>query len=131
VGGLGECCNDGVLSSAQWWAWCLLIDDDALGSSHQAPTPPTVQLLTYSALAPADHCLPPTPPPPPPYPAAASKAILALEGVVDHGLFLDMVDVCIIAGTTGVEVGAPGCTRLPVCLPACLPACRLLFLPVL
>ncbi|KAF8067196.1 RPI3 [Scenedesmus sp. PABB004] len=35
---------------------------------------------------------------------AASKAILALEGVVDHGLFLDMVDVCIIAGTTGVEV---------------------------
>ena len=35
---------------------------------------------------------------------AASKAILALEGVVDHGLFLDMVDVCIIAGKTGVEV---------------------------
>jgi len=35
---------------------------------------------------------------------AASKAILDLEGVVDHGLFLDMVDVCIIAGTTGVEV---------------------------
>lgn len=35
---------------------------------------------------------------------AASKAILALEGVVDHGLFLDMVDVCIIAGQTGVEV---------------------------
>lgn len=35
---------------------------------------------------------------------AASKAILALEGVVDHGLFLDMVDVCIIAGTNGVEV---------------------------
>uniref|UniRef100_A0A383VTM0 ribose-5-phosphate isomerase n=1 Tax=Tetradesmus obliquus TaxID=3088 RepID=A0A383VTM0_TETOB len=36
--------------------------------------------------------------------AAASKAILALEGVVDHGLFLDMVDVCIIAGKDGVEV---------------------------
>lgn len=35
---------------------------------------------------------------------AASKAILALEGVVDHGLFLDMVDVCIIAGQEGVEV---------------------------
>ena len=35
---------------------------------------------------------------------AASKAILALEGVVDHGLFLDMVDVCIIAGSNGVEV---------------------------
>ena len=35
---------------------------------------------------------------------AASKAILGLEGVVDHGLFLDMVDVCIIAGATGVEV---------------------------
>ena len=30
--------------------------------------------------------------------AAASKAILDLEGVVDHGLFLGMVDVCIIAG---------------------------------
>jgi ribose 5-phosphate isomerase A len=24
--------------------------------------------------------------------------------VVDHGLFLDMVDVCIIAGSNGVEV---------------------------
>jgi ribose 5-phosphate isomerase A len=36
--------------------------------------------------------------------AAASAAILALEGVVDHGLFLGMVDVCIIAGSTGVEV---------------------------
>ncbi len=35
---------------------------------------------------------------------AASKAILALEGVVEHGLFLDMVDVCIIAGATGVTV---------------------------
>jgi ribose 5-phosphate isomerase len=35
---------------------------------------------------------------------AAAKAILALEGVVDHGLFMDMVDVCIIAGSNGVEV---------------------------
>lgn len=35
---------------------------------------------------------------------AASAAILGLEGVVDHGLFLDMVDVCIIAGSSGVEV---------------------------
>ncbi|KAK9820392.1 hypothetical protein WJX72_009888 [[Myrmecia] bisecta] len=35
---------------------------------------------------------------------AASKAILALVGVVDHGLFLDMVDVVIIAGSTGIEV---------------------------
>ena len=35
---------------------------------------------------------------------AASDAILALEGVVDHGLFLDMVDVCIIAGANGVEL---------------------------
>ena len=35
---------------------------------------------------------------------AASKAILAIEGVVDHGLFLDMVDVCIIAGKEGVTV---------------------------
>lgn len=35
---------------------------------------------------------------------AASRAILDLEGVVDHGLFLDMVDVCIIAGSNGVEV---------------------------
>nr|CBX25073.1 ribose-5-phosphate isomerase [Polytomella sp. Pringsheim 198.80] len=35
---------------------------------------------------------------------AASEAILALEGVVDHGLFLDMVGVCIIAGKEGVEV---------------------------
>lgn len=35
---------------------------------------------------------------------AASKAILALDGVVDHGLFMDMVDVCIIAGKTGVEI---------------------------
>eukprot|EP01023_Acetabularia_acetabulum_P020123 TRINITY_DN20370_c0_g1_i3.p2 TRINITY_DN20370_c0_g1~~TRINITY_DN20370_c0_g1_i3.p2 ORF type:complete len:278 (-),score=68.00 TRINITY_DN20370_c0_g1_i3:112-945(-) len=35
---------------------------------------------------------------------AADKAIIGLEGVVDHGLFLDMVDVCIVAGSTGVEV---------------------------
>jgi ribose 5-phosphate isomerase A len=35
---------------------------------------------------------------------AAAKAIMSLEGVVDHGLFLDMVDVCIIAGSNGVEV---------------------------
>mmetsp|Transcript_14212 Transcript_14212/g.35963 ORF Transcript_14212/g.35963 Transcript_14212/m.35963 type:complete len:319 (-) Transcript_14212:773-1729(-) len=35
---------------------------------------------------------------------AAAKAISALEGVVDHGLFLDMVTTCIIAGTDGVEV---------------------------
>lgn len=35
---------------------------------------------------------------------AASKAILALEGVVDHGLFLDMVDVCIVAKADGIEV---------------------------
>lgn len=35
---------------------------------------------------------------------AAAKAISALEGVVDHGLFMDMVNVCIIAGKNGVEV---------------------------
>ncbi|KAL6781325.1 RPI1 [Auxenochlorella protothecoides x Auxenochlorella symbiontica] len=37
-------------------------------------------------------------------PHAAAKAIAAVEGVVEHGLFLDMVDVCIIAGANGVEV---------------------------
>lgn len=37
---------------------------------------------------------------------AAAKAISSLEGVVDHGLFMDMVDVCIIAGKNGVEVKA-------------------------
>lgn len=37
-------------------------------------------------------------------PYAAAEAISKLEGVVDHGLFLDMVDVCIIAGSNGVEV---------------------------
>lgn len=35
---------------------------------------------------------------------AASKAILDLVGVVDHGLFLDMVDVCIIAAPDGVKL---------------------------
>uniref|UniRef100_A0A061R317 ribose-5-phosphate isomerase n=1 Tax=Tetraselmis sp. GSL018 TaxID=582737 RepID=A0A061R317_9CHLO len=33
---------------------------------------------------------------------AAAAAIIGLEGVVDHGLFLDMVDVCIIASSEGV-----------------------------
>lgn len=36
--------------------------------------------------------------------AAAAKQIIDLDGVVDHGLFLDMVDVCITAAKTGVEV---------------------------
>jgi len=35
---------------------------------------------------------------------AAAKAIEALEGVVDHGLFLDMVTTCIIAKPDGIEV---------------------------
>lgn len=35
---------------------------------------------------------------------AASKAILDLVGVVDHGLFLDMVDVCIVAAADGVKL---------------------------
>lgn len=35
---------------------------------------------------------------------AAAKAILEMDGVVEHGLFMDMVDVCIIAGANGVEV---------------------------
>lgn len=35
---------------------------------------------------------------------AAAKAISSLEGVVDHGLFMDMVDVCIIAKKDGVVV---------------------------
>lgn len=35
---------------------------------------------------------------------AAAAAINALEGVVEHGLFMNMVDVCIIAGKNGVEV---------------------------
>ena len=35
---------------------------------------------------------------------AAAKAISALEGVVDHGLFLDMATVVIVAGSDGIEV---------------------------
>ena len=35
---------------------------------------------------------------------AARKEISALEGVVEHGLFLDMATAVIIAGTTGVDV---------------------------
>lgn len=35
---------------------------------------------------------------------AAADAIIAIEGVVEHGLFMDMVDVCIIAGKEGIEV---------------------------
>lgn len=35
---------------------------------------------------------------------AAAKAILALEGVVEHGLFLDMASAVIIAGAEGVSV---------------------------
>lgn len=35
---------------------------------------------------------------------AAAKALQDLGGVVDHGLFLDMVSVCIIAGKEGIEV---------------------------
>lgn len=35
---------------------------------------------------------------------AAGKAISALEGVVDHGLFLGMASEVIIAGKTGVSV---------------------------
>ncbi|KAK2080443.1 putative ribose-5-phosphate isomerase 3, chloroplastic [Prototheca wickerhamii] len=36
----------------------------------------------------------------------AAEAISAITGVVEHGFFLDMVDVCIIAGSDGVEVRA-------------------------
>jgi ribose 5-phosphate isomerase A len=36
-------------------------------------------------------------------PHAAASAMAKLVGVVDHGLFLDMVDVCIIAGADGVR----------------------------
>ena len=39
---------------------------------------------------------------------AAAKAISSLTGVVDHGLFLDMVDVVIIAGSNGIEVKEKG-----------------------
>jgi ribose 5-phosphate isomerase A len=35
---------------------------------------------------------------------AAAAAIASLTGVVDHGLFLGMVDVCVIAASGGVEV---------------------------
>ena len=35
---------------------------------------------------------------------AAGAAISALVGVVEHGLFLNMCDVCIIAGKTGIEI---------------------------
>lgn len=35
---------------------------------------------------------------------AAAEAISKLEGVVDHGLFLDMVDVCIVAASAGIQV---------------------------
>ena len=35
---------------------------------------------------------------------AAGNAISSLVGVVEHGLFLNMCDVCIIAGKTGIEV---------------------------
>ena len=35
---------------------------------------------------------------------AAAKAIESICGVVEHGLFMDMVNVCIIAGANGVEV---------------------------
>ncbi len=35
---------------------------------------------------------------------AAAKAMSSLTGVVDHGLFLDMVDVCIVARSDGIEV---------------------------
>jgi len=35
---------------------------------------------------------------------AAGKAIGDLVGVVEHGLFLNMCDVCIVAGKNGVEV---------------------------
>jgi len=37
-------------------------------------------------------------------PYAAAEAISQITGVVDHGLFLDMVTTCIIAGDDGVEV---------------------------
>lgn len=37
-------------------------------------------------------------------PYAAAKAIGELTGIVDHGLFLDMVDVVVIAGKDGVRL---------------------------
>lgn len=35
---------------------------------------------------------------------AAAKAMSSLTGIVDHGLFLDMVNVCVIAGKDGVRL---------------------------
>ncbi len=35
---------------------------------------------------------------------AAADAILALEGVVEHGLFMDMVTTCIVAAPEGIQV---------------------------
>ena len=35
---------------------------------------------------------------------ARRQAISDLVGVVEHGLFLNMCDVCIIAGKNGIEV---------------------------
>lgn len=35
---------------------------------------------------------------------AAGKAISELVGVVEHGLFLNMCDVCIVAGGDGIKV---------------------------
>jgi ribose 5-phosphate isomerase A len=37
-------------------------------------------------------------------PKALAAAISALCGVVDHGLFLDMVDVVIVATSNGIDV---------------------------
>lgn len=35
---------------------------------------------------------------------AAAKAISALQGVVDHGFFMNMASVVIIAGSNGITV---------------------------
>lgn len=35
---------------------------------------------------------------------AAAKAIGELTGIVDHGLFLDMVNVCVVAASDGVQL---------------------------
>ena len=43
---------------------------------------------------------------------ALAKAISELCGVVDHGLFLDMVNVVIIAGANGIEVKKRGWSAL-------------------
>ena len=37
-------------------------------------------------------------------PYKAAEAISKLEGVVEHGLFMDMVDVCIVASAEGVKL---------------------------